>query len=66
VADAVRTYFDNLNPAIVAPGEGRLGGPRQMDLFTAWNRLSKALFLTYPQQLDRCKVNRNKYVQTVR
>lgn len=62
----MRDYFDRANPTIVAPGEGRLGGPRQLDLYTAWNRLSRRLFVTMPTQLDRCRSFRNRFIQAVR
>ena len=64
--DAIRSYFDLANPTIVEPGEGRLGGPRSQDFFTAWNRLSRALFVTVPQQLDRTRVNRNRFLSAVK
>lgn len=65
MAETIRQYFDNKVP--VQPGEGRLGGgavPRRT-WQQAWNNLSRQLFVTMPNALDRTKVNRNRYRNAV-
>lgn len=65
MADAMREYFDNKVP--VQPGEGRLGGGAQPTRTwqQAWNNLSRQAFVTLPNQLDRTRVNRNKFLKAV-
>ena len=65
MADAIRNYFDQKVP--IAPGEGRLGGPggAPRTWQQAWNNLSRQSFVTMPNQLDRCRVNRNKFIKAV-
>lgn len=66
MADAVRDYFDNKVP--IAPrgsgGPHHPGTPRSWQ--QAWNNLSKQMFVTLPNQLDRTRVNRNKFLRAVR
>lgn len=56
----LRDYFDQRVP--IQPLQGQ---PPSVGWGGAWNRLSKALFLTLPSQLDRAKVNRNKFGKAV-
>lgn len=65
MANAIRDYFDAKVP--VAPGEGRPnpGGQAPLTWRQAWVRLSRSLFETMPRQLDRTKVNRNKFIRAV-
>jgi len=59
----VRLYFDNRVP--VAPGEGRLGGPRVRTWQQGWNQLSRQVFVVLPSQLDRARDYRNRFIRAV-
>jgi len=61
----IRNYMDRVNPTAIAPGEGRLGGPRSADLHTAWNRIARTLGVTAPANLDRCRTFRNRFIDAV-
>ena len=66
MADQMRNYFDSRVP--VEPPHSFSGGPRpgRRTWQTAWNNLSKQLFVVMPNQLDRTRVNRNKFLKAVK
>lgn len=64
MANPVREYFDAKVP--VAPGEGRPPAPPMPSWRQGWTQLSRALFFTLPNQLDRTRVNRNRFIRAVR
>lgn len=66
MAESIRTYFDRKVP--VAPGEGRPPAPPQQRQTwqQAWNQLSRSVFVTLPNQLDRTRVNRNRFLKAVK
>lgn len=66
MADQVSQYFDAKNPTITAPGEGRLGGPRELDFFTALERIQQAWFVVMDNQLNRSRGYRNRFMRAVR
>jgi hypothetical protein len=58
-------YFQRVNPTLRRPEEGAHVMP-DVDLYGAWDRLSKMLFYTAPRTLDRTRANRNRFVPRVR
>lgn len=65
MAGPLDNYFQRINPTLKRPEEGASRLP-SIDLYGAWDRLSKQLFSTAPNQLDRTRVNRNKFLAAVK
>lgn len=65
MAGPLDNYFQRINPTLKRPEEGASRLP-SVDLYGAWDRLSKQLFQTAPNQLDRTRVNRNKFLAAVK
>lgn len=63
MADLMREYFNNKVP--LQPGDPGFVGPVRRTWQQAWNNLSKQMFKTMPAQLDRTRVNRNKFLKAV-
>lgn len=66
MANAVRDYFDAKVPVTPKPGDPNFIGPVQRTWQQGWNNLSRQLFVTLPNQLDRARVNRNKFLNAVK
>jgi len=63
--DPIRDYFDRTNPIrYVDPRPPRT--PHPQDIYGAWDRLARQLYVTVPNQLDRARSFRNRYIQAVR
>ena len=58
-----RDYFDKKMP--VRPGDPTFVGPPAPTWQNGWNNLSKQLFVVMPNQLDRCKHFRNRFLKAV-
>lgn len=58
-------YFQRVNPSLKRPEEGASRLP-SIDLYGAFDRLSRQLFSTAPTQLDRTRTNRNKFLAAVK
>lgn len=59
MANLLRLYFDAKVP--LTP---KLGPPAP-SWKPAWTNMTKQLFQTLPNQLDRARVNRNKFIRAV-
>lgn len=66
MSTAIRNYFDAKVSVTPAP----FGPPAPAQFHTslpeAWKELSKQLFFVLPNQLDRARVNRNRFMAAVR
>lgn len=63
----VRQYFDNKIPVSPAGGVPPGGGfhPPRRSWHDAWPRFAKTLYLTLPNQLDRARDYRNRFIRAV-
>lgn len=60
----IDNYFQRINPTLNRPEEGASRLP-SVDLYRAWDRLSRQLFVVTPAALDRCRLYRNRFIRAV-
>jgi hypothetical protein len=65
VPTPIRDYFDRTNP-IVYDTSHDVPKPEARDIYRAWDRLARQLYVTLPNQLDRARSFRNRYIRAVR
>lgn len=66
MADLIREYFDTKVPIRPGGGPKPPGSSSPRTWQQAWNNLSKQLYVTMPNQLNRTRVNRNRFRNAVR
>lgn len=61
------SYFQRVNPTLNRPEEG--GHPRPTpppDFYRAWDQLAQQVYGVLPNQLDRARSFRNRFIRAVR
>lgn len=62
---ALREYFDNKVPVRPKPGDPDFVGPPAPNWRTSWNNLARQLYIVLPNQLDRARTFRNRFMRAV-